>query len=177
MAENDDFNLDLSYMDENNADGQQQQHGGDYNYDDSAELYGDDGYEGDGAAHGTSADGSNNNANVKAETAHDEGKHEDAAADNSSSRKRKERDDDEYSQTAQNMTPRQASSTPVPSQHGGYGPQPTHALNIQQLGHNMSEETIREWANAVDKENDIEELKFDEFKPNGKSKGYALPFL
>jgi hypothetical protein len=37
----------------------------------------------------------------------------------------------------------------------------------------MSEEGIREWANAVGKEDDIEELKFDEFKPNGKSKGSA----
>jgi hypothetical protein len=174
MAENDDFNLDLSYMDENNADGQQQQHDSNYNYDDSAELYGDEGYAADGTAHEASGNGTNGDADMKTESsgpAHTEVKTEGASAQNSSSRKRKERDDDEYSQTAQNMTPRQTSSTPAPSQHGGYGPQPTHALNIQQLGHNASEETIRDWANAVGKEGEIQELKFDEFKPNGKSKG------
>jgi hypothetical protein len=174
MAENDDFNLDLSYMD--NADGQQQHNEAEYNYDDSAELYGDQNYD-NGSANATAGNGANGDAHVKQESSDaaqpDVRTEEGASADTSGSRKRKERDDDEYSQTAQNMTPRQTSSTPVPSSHGGYGPQPTHALNIQQLGHNMSEEGIREWANAVGKEDDIEELKFDEFKPNGKSKGSA----
>ncbi|KIW07784.1 uncharacterized protein PV09_01710 [Verruconis gallopava] len=174
MAEGDDYNLDLSYMDENSAEGHQQHHqDGDYQYDDSTELYGDENYEGD---HGNIDHAVNGDSNAKVDsvdTAQGEANAEQSAeTDASGSRKRKERDDDDdYSQTAQNMTPRQTSSTPVPSQHSGYGPQPTHALNIQQLGHNMSEETIREWVNAVGKESEIEELKFDEFKPNGKSKG------
>ena len=171
MAEGDDYNLDLSYMDENNVGGDDQHQGGDYNYDDSAELYGDENYNEDNSNH-TNANG-NANGSIKQETSDVNVKTEDnAGGDASASRKRKDRDeDDEYSETAQNMTPRHTSSTPAPSQHGGYGPQPTHALNIQQLGHNLSEETIREWANAVGKEPEIEELKFDEFKPNGKSKG------
>jgi hypothetical protein len=171
--EGDDFNLDLSYMDENGGDGQQQQDG-DYHYDDSAELYGDESYAEDNTAH----NGTNGSSNIKKESSDSNhalanGKADDnAGADNSGSRKRKDRDeDDEYSETAQNMTSRNTSSTPVPSQHGGYGPQPTHALNIQQLGSNLSEESIREWANAVGKEAEIDELKFDEFKQNGKSKG------
>jgi len=179
MADNDDFNLDLSYMDENNGDGQEQQQDGDYGYDDSAELYGDESYAADDSHH----NGTNGNANSKNESSSSSNTivnsktEESAGADTSGSRKRKERDeDDEYSETAQNMTPRHTSSTPVPSQHGGFGPQPTHALNIQQLGHNMSEESIREWANAVGKEAEIDELKFDEFKQNGKSKGsVSLP--
>ena len=181
MAEGDDFNLDLSYMDGDNGDAQQQQQqDGDYNYDDSAELYGDEGY---GQDESTNHNDANGNANAKTDgsatngTGNTTGNQDDnAGADTSSSRKRKARDDDdEYSETAQNVTPRHTSATPGPSQHGGYGPQPTHALDIKQLGHNLSEETIREWANAVGKEADIEELKFDEFKPNGKSKGYVSP--
>lgn len=180
MAEGDDFNLDLSYMDENtgNANGQQQQQeNGDYSntnniYDDSAELYGDESYD-QSNTNGTNgdtkvkSDSSNSTATIKVE--------DNTTADNSGSRKRKDRDEDEeYSEpTAQNITPRITSATPTPSAHGGYGPQPTHALNIQQLGHNASEELIREWANAVGKEDQIDELKFDEFKPNGKSKGYV----
>ena len=171
MAEGDDYNLDLSYMDESNVGADDQQQGGDYNYDDSAELYGDEHYNEENSNHHAGTNG-NTNGNVKHESSDAAVKTEDhSGGDASSSRKRKDRDEDEYSETAQNATPRPASMTPAPSQHGGYGPQPTHALNIQQLGHNMSEESIREWANAVGKEAEIEELKFDEFKPNGKSKG------
>jgi len=177
MAEGDDFNLDLSYMDENTGNGQQQQQeNGDYNnYDDSAELYGEESYD---QSNTNGTNGTHGDAKVKSDSSNsaDTMKAEDnASADNSGSRKRKDRDEDEeYSEsTAQNITPRVTSATPTPSAHGGYGPQPTHALNIQQLGHNASEELIREWANAVGKEDQIDELKFDEFKPNGKSKGYV----
>jgi hypothetical protein len=195
-AENDDLYLDLSYMDEN-ADSTAQ-NGNDNSYNgqgDIPDLYAEETYaditptdqvaQQDLSHPAAEASDTNGDQNTKTEYSQDANV-EDAVNENKShtedasnktengSRKRKERDDDdEYSQTmsqGQGQTPRPTSTTPMP--HGSFG-QPTHALNVQQLTHNTSEEEIRELANAVGREADLEELKFDEYKPNGKSKGYV----
>jgi len=189
-TESDDLYLDLSYMDEN-GDAQNGNTTSQYAaQDESTDLYGDEAYE-----HSTTADNSAQDVDSKpkADTPNVNGDGSDqkdasyvapsetdqpvkqeqgTAEEPSSSRKRKDRDEDEYSQTlsqGHSQTPRPASTTPMPQQ--GYGQAATNALNIQQLTHNTNEEILREWANAVGREGDIVELKFDEFKPNGKSKG------
>lgn len=194
-AENDDLYLDLSYMDEN-GDNAQGSNDNSYNgQGDIPDLYAEETYADitptdqvaqQDLSHPTAdASATNGDQSAAAEAAEDENANttatesksypEDASAKpENGSKKRKERDDDdEYSQTmsqGQGQTPRPTSTTPMPQ--GAFG-QPTHALNVQQLTHNTSEEEIRELANAVGREGELEELKFDEYKPNGKSKGYA----
>jgi hypothetical protein len=197
-TENDDLYLDLSYMDENDPAVQNGADTSQYDaQDDSADLYADETYD-DSTAADKGAQASEPNASAQSnanETDVAQGDTADATQDDNAhtlanqeqngghdigaSRKRKDRDEDEYSQTlsqGQSQTPRPASTTPMPPQP--YGQIPLNGLNVQQLLHTMDEEIIREWATAVGRENDIEELKFDEFKPNGKSKRYAgSPFV
>jgi hypothetical protein len=193
-TENDDLYLDLSYMDENDP---AAQNGNDTSQfaaqDDSADLYADETYDesnvadkGAQSSEPTAVNQSNANGTDDAQkdsTYATEGENtqapvsQDHSASNESgaSKKRKDRDEDEYSQTlsqAHSQTPRPTSTTPMPAhQQQGYGQIPLNGLNVQQLLHITDEETIRDWASAVGREGDIEELKFDEFKPNGKSKG------
>jgi hypothetical protein len=190
-TENDDLYLDLSYMDENDPAAQTGNDTSEYAaQDDSADLYADETYDDTNSAdkgaqptepnatsqsnaNGTDAAQedaayANEGDNAQASVSQDQNESTDVGV----SRKRKDRDEDEYSQTlsqGQSQTPRPASTTPMPPQQ--YTQIPLNGLNVQQLPHTMDEETIREWATAVGRENDIEELKFDEFKPNGKSKG------
>lgn len=97
-----------------------------------------------------------------------------APHESNGSRKRKERDDDDELTHTQNpsisQTPQPATSNTV-QQSSSFGQTATQALDIKQLPIEITEETIREWANSVNVENEIDELKFDEHKQNGKSKG------
>lgn len=187
--ETDDLYLDLSYMDENDTSALNGNDASQYaGQDDSADLYGDeqpqaenieatdDSAEGkDPGLHGGDVDNNSEQAPaVQSEVTEAPVKQESYTADTSASKKRKERDDDEeeYSQTlsqGQSQTPRPSSTTPMTQM--GYGQQATDALNVQQLTSNTNEETIREWANAIGRETEIVDIKFDEHKPNGKSKG------
>ncbi|TID17023.1 Ketol-acid reductoisomerase [Venturia nashicola] len=183
MAFNDNDDLDLSYMDENPNDtnGQSTLKS---EPEDNVDFYDDD-FDPNVNPEQNMADppaADTNNEEVKAEKAEEtkpSGENNSANIDqapqeSNGSRKRKERDDDD--EFNQNQTP-SVSQTPQPSmstaiqQAPSFGQTATQALDIKQLPIEITEETIREWANSVNVENEIDELKFDEHKQNGKSKG------
>jgi hypothetical protein len=180
--DNDDSFLDLSYMDENNLEANGKP-GIQTEQEDTVDFYDDD-FDPSATAGQSLPDApvsGTSNGDVKSEPVSDQTAVPSAeqnvdqtlSQDTSSSKKRKERDDDEYSQTqpqSTHQTPRPSSTTPMPPTQS-YGQPATQALDIKQLPHEITEDSIREWANAVGRENEILELKFDEFKPNGKSKG------
>ena len=179
--DNDESFLDLSYMDENTNEASAQS-GTKSEPEDTVDFYDDD-FDPNASAEQTMADApiiSATNGDVKSEHSDqtiapsaDQPMNTDQApaSDTGNSKKRKDRDDDEYSQShSVSQTPRPTSSTPM-QQNQGFGQLVTQALDIKQLPQEITEETIREWANVVNAEGDIVELKFDEFKPNGKSKG------
>lgn len=180
MAFNDNDELDLSYMDENTNEASAQS-GVKSEPEDTVDFYEDD-FDPNANAEQPMTDAPATNGDFNSEQpdqtiapSADQSMNTDqsSAPDIGSSKKRKDRDDDEYSQTQSqsvSQTPRPASSTPMP-QTQNFGQLVTQALDIKQLPHEITEETIREWANTVNAEGDIVELKFDEFKPNGKSKG------
>lgn len=183
MAFNDNDELDLSYMDENTNEANAAS-GLKSEPEDTVDFYDDD-FDPNANAEENMADAPATNATngeVNSEqpdqtiaSGEDQSMNTDQASaqDAGNSKKRKDRDDDEYSQTQSHsvsQTPRPASSTPM-QQVQSSGQTATQALDIKQLPHEITEETIREWANVVNAEGDIVELKFDEFKPNGKSKG------
>lgn len=183
MAFNDNDELDLSYMDENTNDASNQ--GGlKSEPEDNVDFYDDDidpnttseqnmaEAPAMDAANGETKPEYTQGTNAAGED-HSMTTDQTLAQESSGSKKRKERDDDEYSQTQSqsvSQTPQPASSTPMQQVHSS-GQTATQALDIKQLPQEITEETLREWANTVNAESDIEELKFDEFKPNGKSKG------
>jgi hypothetical protein len=179
MSFNDNDELDLSYMDENTSDATAQP-AHKTEPEDTVDFY-DDEFDpnanaeqnmGDAPAAGEVKSEAYEQTNASTED-HPMNTDQAPAQDSGSSKKRKDRDDDDYSQTQSHsvsQTPRPASSTPMQQVHSS-GQIASQALDIKQLPHEINEETIREWANVVNAEGDIVELKFDEFKPNGKSKG------
>jgi hypothetical protein len=181
--DNDESFLDLSYVDENTNEASAQS-GAKSEPEDTVDFYDDD-FDPNANAEQTMVDAPTTgaiNGDVKSEQSDqtiapnaDQFMNKDhaPAQDAGNSKKRKDRDDDEYGQTQSHsvsQTPRPTSSTPM-QQTQSFGQLVTQALDIKQLPHEITEETIREWANVVNAEGDIVELKFDEFKPNGKSKG------
>lgn len=183
MAFNDNDDLDLSYMDENpnETNGQSTLKS---EPEDNVDFYDDD-FDPNANSEQNMADATAvdpNNEEVKDEKTEEikpSGENyseitDQAQQESNGSRKRKERDDDDEFTQAQTPS---VSQTPQPSASTGmqqapsFGQTATQALDIKQLPIEITEETIREWANTVNVENDIEELKFDEHKQNGKSKG------
>ncbi|KAF2397358.1 hypothetical protein EJ06DRAFT_523841 [Trichodelitschia bisporula] len=174
MAEHDDLYLDLSYMDEQgtgqNGETPVEDDGG-QQYEAGAEqtASGDNsgGYQGDAADDGYDRMDSNDAppADSAQHSAQPTPAQVSTPVGSVSSTKKRKAEDDEGSSTT--ITPRPASVVPgsLP------GERPIDAITINQITHNTSEETIRQWANEVGHEQELVELKFDEFKPNGKSKG------
>ncbi|QDS68136.1 hypothetical protein FKW77_010280 [Venturia effusa] len=183
MAFNDNDELDLSYMDDNPNDtnGHSTMKS---EPEDNVDFYDDD-FDPNGNAEQSMADASvvdTNNEEPKDEitgevkpAAENHFENADQAPqDSNGSRKRKERDDDDESPQTQTPSVSQTLQPPASTamqQTPSFGQTATQALDIKQLPIDVTEETIREWANTVGVENDIEELKFDEHKQNGKSKG------
>lgn len=183
MAFNDNDDLDLSYMDENPNDtnGQSTLKS---EPEDNVDFYDDDfdpnANSEQNMADAPAVDAKNEKLTVeKTEETKPSGENpfgntDQASHESNGSRKRKERDDDDELPDTQapsvSQTPQPLTSTAM-QQTQSFGQTATQALDIKQLPIEVTEETIREWANAVSVESDIDELKFDEFTPNGKSKG------
>lgn len=183
MAFNDNDDLDLSYMDENPNDtnGQSTLKS---EPEDNVDFYDDD-FDSNVNTEQNMADApavdtkDEEVKDEKTEESKSSGENQFANTDqarheSNGSRKRKERDDDDdFTETqtpSVSQTPQPPTSTAM-QQAPSYGQTATQALDIKQLPIDITEETIRDWANSVNVENEIDELKFDEHKQNGKSKG------